>query len=1042
MGIYTDYVNMYADLQEAYKKSGPPNYTAYVDNYPDLLAAYNSSGTPNYDSYVDNNSDLAAAYINSGTPNFTSYVNSHPDLLAAFNSSKTSQSKEDWGKAHWKDFGSRENRYLPRTYSQTKADWGQDHWESSGKREGRTLPTTPTQTKEAWGATHWASSGQRENRTLPTTPNKTEESWGAEHWSATGKNENRILPGAKIGLNNNGTVYIANPGLIGAGAKNTYNNLVNNINNASSGSYSNLLKSIDSGLNENELSDFVNNSGVGIVEASYTTKINPWDSVSQGAQPPVGGFNANYYSSSTTSGANAVKEWNSAQRSLSLGGVPMPNLDITKRYTKDTYLHWHYTTQGKAAGARGNAPVAETQTEAYKYAEKLTDFEKQLYRDQVLGITTDPSGNQKLVIASPQYDEEGKLINEDEVNTVLERTFAKTVSADDAKREKQLGSMAQELLQMSISELKKAKQEESNITLLSQLPGYSEIMNINSTLANSIIGDSGIGGILSLTGKGKEYQEQLEKDFGSLTGVSSNSTIYNWQKWFDETLLKKYEDYTLPEKVYSDEEIKTLQATAKEDVAAYDRDRTIPKPIYLEVAEKYKEGNTPLDINKEEDFKKILFYIDRDSNKEFVKSFVDGYLKPRFDQSKSMDEFISYLDVKEEEQNVFQSQTTINKLKQIADLRSKTFLDLIQSSEKATANFNPDFYLDPVTNNTKQVGAKKLSQYEYQKQLIAEDFENAKNGVIGSDGIDWAKEAYLYGFEGSYKTDPKVFAKLHYQAKGSTGAVKDPNTGEAILLDPAQDILPYDELDRKIKDFGVEMAARREFYGGAGFMKFVTPEEFADAVLGSISPEENKEEWEKILKSIGLEGQDATLEQVKEYLTEQLRTEEAKNIRESIKYLNENEEDLNQKTLGVSYIERPTDVKQVEGERTVLYDVFKNAGYGGTEDEFYTEFFPDVDRTEQQVISKITSGKGLESSFGDMENPFQAFSGLSGLFEDDTSIGGAAFIKDTQEEQDQAAASQSSYFKIFEDDEEQLPEKSAAATSFLKDFTSLFKGFS
>jgi hypothetical protein len=271
--------------------------------------------------------------------------------------------------------------------------------------------------------------------------------------------------------------------------------------------------------------------------------------------------------------------------------------------------------------------------------------------------------------------------------------------------------------------------------------------------------------------------------------------------------------------------------------------------------------------------------------------------------------------------------------------------------------------------------------------------------------------------------------------------VKDAQ-GKAILLDPAEDILPYEELAQKIKDFGVEMAARREFYGGAGFMEFVTPEEFADAVLGSISPEENKEEWEKVLASIGLEGADATIDQVKEYLVEQLRTEEAQNIRESIKYLNENEQELNQKTLGASYIERPTDVQKVTGDRTVLYDVFKNAGYGGSEDEFYNEFFPDVDRTEQQVISKITSGKGLESAFGDINDPFSAFTSVSSLFgEDDTSVGGSAFVKD-QEEEDRLASAQSSYFKIFEDDDENLPEKSTAATSFLNDFTSLFKGFS
>lgn len=324
--------------------------------------------------------------------------------------------------------------------------------------------------------------------------------------------------------------------------------------------------------------------------------------------------------------------------------------------------------------------------------------------------------------------------------------------------------------------------------------------------------------------------------------------------------------------------------------------------------------------------------------------------------------------------------------------------------------------------------------------MVAQDFENAKNGTIGSDGINWATEAYRYGFENSYKTDPKVFAKLHYQAKGSTGAVKDAS-GKAILLDPAEDILPYEELAQKIKNFGVEMAARKEFYGGAGFMEFVTPEEFADAVLGSINPEENKDEWEKVLASIGLEGANATVDQVKDYLVQQIQTEEAQNIREGIKYLNEKQEDLNQKTLGVSYIQRPTDVKEVTGERTVLYDVFKNAGYGGTEDEFYSEFFPDVDRTEQQVISKATSGKGLESAFGDMNDPFSAFTSVSSLFgEDDSSVGGAAFVRD-REDEDQTASAQSSYFKIFEDDEE-LPQKSASAASFLSDFTSLFKGFS
>lgn len=753
----------------------------------------------------------------------------------------------------------------------------------------------------------------------------------------------------------------------------------------------------------------------------------PWDATKLGALDPTGQFNASDYAKYNP---NALRSWEDA--------VQKGDLDIIGRYSKDTFLWQDYTSYGKFAGYRGSKPVEEERTEAYKYAEKLTDYEKQLYRDNVLGITTDAAGNQRIVLASPQYDEEGNLINEEDVDTLLERTFAQNIKAQDVQKERQLGSLAQDLLKVSIDELKKAKQKESNLTLLGNLPGYSEIMDINSTLANSIIGDTGIGGMLSLMGgSGRDYEKGIEAELGKITGVSSNSTVYNWQKWFDETLLKRYENYEIEAKTYGEQELKDLQKMAKEDIEAYNKNPTGPKPVYLEVAEKYKENGRVLDVNNMDDFKKIMFNIDLQSKREFVDSFIKDYIKPRFDQSKSMDEFISYLDVKEDEQNVFQSQTTINKLKQIADLRSKTFLDLIQSSERATARFNPDFYLDPLSNKTKELSANKIAQYQLQKEIVASDFEKAKSGEIGDDGINWATEAYRYGYESSYKTDPRVFAKLHYQVKGSTGMVEDAE-GRPMLLDPAEDILPYEELQQKIKDFGEDMAARREFYGGAGFMKFVTPEEFADAVLASVDPEKNKEEWEKVLKSIGLEGTDATIDQVKEYLIDQMRTEEAKNIRESIKYLNEAQEDVNQKSLGVSYIERPADVKKVEGEQTALYSIFKNAGYGGTEDDFYTEFFPDVDRTEQQVISKISSDKGLEFALGDMDSPFSAFTSVSSLFGEDETPASAAFIKDEEE----TADTKSSYFRLFGDDEDEVPEKSTAATSFLKDFTSMFKGFS
>jgi hypothetical protein len=132
--------------------------------------------------------------------------------------------------------------------------------------------------------------------------------------------------------------------------------------------------------------------------------------------------------------------------------------------------------------------------------------------------------------------------------------------------------------------------------------------DINKELSNSILGDSGVGGVLSFTG-GDKAQESLEKSLTKVTGVNTNNTVYNWQKWFDETLKTKYDENL--ELGYTTDE-------AKEQV-------------------KIEAG--------------------------FAKEFVDKYLIPRFDQSKSMDEFVEYLDVRQSEQNPFQTQDIIERSK-------------------------------------------------------------------------------------------------------------------------------------------------------------------------------------------------------------------------------------------------------------------------------------------------------------------------------------------------------------------------------------------
>jgi hypothetical protein len=59
---------------------------------------------------------------------------------------------------------------------------------------------------------------------------------------------------------------------------------------------------------------------------------------------------------------------------------------------------------------------------------------------------------------------------------------------------------------------------------------------------------------------------------------------------------------------------------------------------------------------------------------EFARDFIDDYLIPRFNTSKSMDEFVEYLDVSQEEQNPFQTQDMLNATSQVANLRAQAIL--------------------------------------------------------------------------------------------------------------------------------------------------------------------------------------------------------------------------------------------------------------------------------------------------------------------------------------------------------------------------------
>lgn len=936
-------------------------FTDYVNNYKDI--------SDNYASWLNDKSNI----------HWSRYVDLYPeDLLPTWKAENaiTGISKWDWGYNHYQSFGKNEPRTTPKVINT-------NGYPDKPGAEGRGGYTTLNVSQD--------------NSGKPQDNETASDGFGYNHWNKQGGNtEDRILPGAKLGINNEGTVYIANPDLIGSAAKTSYDNLVRKFNHATTGNYKSLMESISNDLDGVKFDDLVDNGGLDPLSASYQKKITVWDGVNQGAQPPVGGFDAEYYRLKTTGGSDALNQWNNAQSSVNVGGYFLPDLDVTGRYTRDSYLHWYYTTQGKAAGDRGNAAQDPELTE--KYTEYLTDSDYQTYRDQVLGLADrfdnikDWADAQDPTVLSEWY----KSLPSDQKNqynagtlpvptldyipdrlrdkikmakeaTILEGRLSTVLGEKEKQQQQVFSALTQDSLKQAAAQLQKAKLQEQQFDFYKGLPGLNEVMTINESIANSLLGDTGIGGVFGWMGDSEKTQKSLEKSLFSATGVPSRSNaVYNWQKWFDDELVKRYES-----------------GLTVED---------------------------PLDAS-------VTYDIDA----EFAKDYIDRYLKPRFDNSKSMSEFVSYMDVKQNEQNIFQTQSALDSLRDIADVRSKAYLDNIKSA--SPLNFNADFYWNPQGNFDQT--DPKYQTYQQQKDEVATDWEIAKTKgstekVPGTDWT-WNQWAYYYGLD---PNDKDQFAKLHYQVKGA-----------AAGFDPAKDLITLKDADEYIQNKILpEITNEKLKIGDITFLNFVTPEEFADKLLEGIGPESHKEEWEKVLKTLGLSEKDMGIAEVKQYIVEAFRTGAAKEIRESIKYLNEKKLTPTQERLGVEYIERPEDAKATDDPNaTALYKIFKNAGYQGNEDEFYGQFMTDIDRSEMELVTQASKGLQASSLFSGLssKDPFESLVSLQSLFDEDNKTTSTT-TKDT---------SAPSYFKLFGDDKEDEDYKSKSGQKILGEFTSLFKGF-
>jgi hypothetical protein len=731
--------------------------------------------------------------------------------------------------------------------------------------------------------------------------------------------------------------------------------------------------------------DALKGLGIAGIEDNYkafylTEKLDPWNA-SLGAKPQYGDFDPSYY-----------KNQNPVVAQQYAAAVANDDVDVVNRYGENGYYLWHYTTQGKPAGQRGNP--AEITAQANRYVETTpSDRELQQVRDLQLGINTQTQTDRLLNIPEVAAEWEKAQNNDPYWKQLAKEKFLDPSKPDefavlfrlsdrpedqqirlaynanagygiteleDALNEavgeratidaKRFGALTQNVLQDAITEMKKAKAKEETLAMFRGFSGFGEIMDINKELSNSILGDSGIGGMLAFTSGGKA-EESLEKSLQNITGVKNNAT-YNWQQWFDNELKKKY-----------------------------DQD--------LELGYSTGEAKDTIKIQA-----------------DFARQFIDEYLNPRFNTSRSMDEFVEYLDVRQEEQNPFQTQDMVNAVSQIAQLRADKYLD--QLKQTGDRYFDADFYFNPTGNKAAE------SRYADQANTVAKDWEAAKKG-----DPYWAQQAYRFGLDINNKAD---FAKLHFEVKG-----------QGKGYDPAKDILTAGGVQDEIYNNILPALKEEALKQGTIFGQFITPEEFADEMLVGLDPADT-EKWNEVLKQFGIDDFKGTIEELKDYIAETLRGGSAQEIREQIKYLNEKRKRPTQEILGLTYIEREEDYKDEQPKaETELYKVFQSAGFQGTEDEFYDNFFPDLDRSEQALLTKSGSDEALKIKGLDFNDPFASLGTLESFFAEDE--------KDTVDTEDDAIPSPSSFFSLgLGDDDEDTDYKSKTGSQILGEFTSMFKG--
>lgn len=718
-------------------------------------------------------------------------------------------------------------------------------------------------------------------------------------------------------------------------------------------------------------------------------------------------------------------------------------------------------------------------------------------RIPIYEISDDKPNDFVRLFLKSQRDNDQKALNEvedfsDAANiTELEDKINQLIGEEQLKQVSQFGQLTKDALKQTVAEVQNQKAREQNMAFYKGLGSFSEIFNAGKTISESFLNDTGIGGILPMSSRGRSYTEKLEDKLEGATGIN-NSVEYNWENWFQDTLSKKYSpNYEENKADYEPFETKQriLQAftrflnrnlgqdpynqetnqfnelfleragfnTAEELIDYLNNDELNPEEsanileiitsaspnrnnveeytAYIKKAEDLLEAQEAEIDRLDADLGNNLTIdgIDETVAGRFARDFVKDYLKPRFDTSRSMDEFIEYLDVRQKDKNPFQTEDLAFALRNAGRIQAEEYLKNLEGDIGKKSEFNSDFYFDPLGEGAR-VSPNREEQLQDQSDKVNADWEEAQdnnfeNKIPGQDET-WYGQAYRYGLggfdeNGKWNLNKDQFARLHYQV-----------IGQFEKYDPALDVLNTTIVTDKAQEIIDNYLKNKAEKIGSVFGRFITPEEFADEMLEGINPYDDR--YDEILESLGLEDFKGTIEDLRGYIVDIMRTGAAKEIRENIKFLNEQREDPDQEILGITYIDRPEDFKDEDPKsKTWLYESFQKSGYEGTEDEFYETFLPDVDRSEMELIGDVTSGKGLEFGVGlqeSLSDPLAAYSNIAQL---------TKFGEEKEEEKPKTTSRrETSVFNVFDlgyEDDEDTYQKSPSAQEFLGEFSPFFK---